>query len=1153
MIRTLFAPPELLSAYAFAEDGSDPDIPKGTHLRIFAGLEGSFPLTPFAVFKYVSAEGEPNGLHVSQAGVYRPEGLEISQVDGITKKATLRLDKIGGDGEITLFDPDEWHTVRVELRTNANVRIWRATLFDQDYQGIAERDKPRVIEETDKSQWFFSAPKLHKLRVYGEDPHVEIYKKKVHITDIINEEREPLQPVGILGLPVEGSHHWYVGTHNRNDGLKRAARGAPLRLNPMDQPDGPFDSLGPEDEMARVEAMLKPTQPVGGFDIENMLTNLVDDQTKPPWIQIERKEMQPTDGNNKQIVDFSRLGTLQLAAIDPGMARFLGFADFIDDLPDLDGEGWDTLVIVGLFAISPTDFKRRGLDFSNLLFDPLPKEDILIEKLIQAIKDTSGQDLKEKIYELIAQVKARELVVYPCVTVVAPVPPYLPPDLPKPQIIEHCWQSPKGSTPSSMYRATFAFTHAQPVLMSAMAAHMNGNWTSRHGFVEVSNFQPPRRATPLIFGYEHEASSRLTGASGVLRPAALLADQDIPANLGTIRYRVRTSDFFGRFGSKIDFEIAPPPRPSPPPPVLRYHIERAVIDLTSTADLSPGVLKLTVAVPHAAPEERFTDAEQKQLSSAIVVPRIDDLPAGSLPLKELTIWLDDESQTVSLDAPGFKEVEFVLPGLHPQETKILTLRAVFRNTDNVETEPPKPPETTESRHSDRLLVKVTDSRPPKPYPTGMGLFWTSAPGPSPEVELKLWWSAPAKSLHRVYLTDQQGLGINPCELVEPEECILGESVPKIEPSKGRVAMVGAKKVRDDAIIDPRNFRLLTYQPIEAGSDNRAVLKTTLPRSLTTVQFLRVVPLGPDGAEPPFDKCGIVPVAVPDSRRPPAPRLKGKIDSATGNAQLEVIASGSDRVALERDEPGLFTLGMEGNEPPQFRIRRAVGEVKDPIYARTIPITTPPTQSINPLALQEASPEGAVFTGKVIDDNGGRGLEPFVRYVYWADVRLPPERRLPAGINPIVEPRGINPVDPANAMNHPRPMSLPSAPRVLMRIPPDPPAAPLPEAVTATRAQSQATDNIVVKIEIANPPRVHAKAIGPYRLAIWTQWPGQAIEAATNANGEALDTWPDLLDGSFLVSVNLPDTVDPASPLTLRLAFVDPIGRLSTLTPPIDLH
>src|SRR5690606_17011677 len=95
-----------------------------------------------------------------------------------------------------------------------------------------------------------------------------------------------------------------------------------------------------------------------------------------------------------------------------------------------------------------------------------------------------------------------------------------------------------------------------------------------------------------------------------------------------------------------------------------------------------------------------------------------------------------------------------------------------------------------------------------------------------------------------------------------------------------------------------------------------VFTTTFPRSLATVQFLRVVPLGPDGAEPPFEQCGILPVAVPESRRPPAPKIEGGVDPATGHATLTVSTEEFDRSVLVRDEPGLFRPGDPGAEAPQ---------------------------------------------------------------------------------------------------------------------------------------------------------------------------------------------------------------------------------------------
>jgi hypothetical protein len=505
----------------------------------------------------------------------------------------------------------------------------------------------------------------------------------------------------------------------------------------------------------------------------------------------------------------------------------------------------------------------------------------------------------------------------------------------------------------------------------------------------------------------------------------------------------------------------------------------------------------------------------------MVVPAIGDLAAGSLSIARATVSLDAETQVVDLAIPGLVEVALPLPPFAPQETRTLTLRAHFTDTAGVDSPAASQP------------VKVTDMRPPKVIETGIGLFWTSAPGPSPEVELRLAWPAPAKSRHRVYVTDQQGLGLTAAELAE--------AVPGAAASRGRVAEVGCNKVLGGAPINRANFRLLSGTPVEAGPDGRVLLQTTLPRSLEVVQFLRVVPLSPEGAEAPFDACGIVPVAVPDSRRPPPPRLQGAVDPVTGAATLTVVADGFDGVDLRRDEPALFGAAGDQGAPPGFRIRRAVGPVADPIYGRPIAGAA--------LDRDAAADPAVVFSGSATDDNAGRGLEPFVRYVYWAEVRLPPERRLPAGVVPLDPPGGITVLDPANAARQARPMSLPSAPLVLVRIPPDPPAAPVDAAITLTRAAPAGDGTVQIDIEIADPPVAHPKAIGPYRLAVWTQWPDQSITPVATANGAPLEGgWPDLSDGAVSITVAAPMAgLDPGSTLSLTLAVVDPSGRPGALT------
>jgi hypothetical protein len=216
-------------------------------------------------------------------------------------------------------------------------------------------------------------------------------------------------------------------------------------------------------------------------------------------------------------------------------------------------------------------------------------------------------------------------------------------------------------------------------------------------------------------------------------------------------------------------------------------------------------------------------------------------------------------------------------------------------------------------------------------------------------------------------------------------------------------------------------------------------------------------------------------------------------------------------------------------------------VPDPIYGRPITKGT--------LARDADSDPGVVFSGDAKDDNLGKGLEPFVRYVYWADVRLPPERRLPAGVAPIDPAGGITALDAANALDKPRPMSLPSAPRVLMRVPSEPPAAPLLAAIRVTRTAPDAAGLVELTVEIDNAPVAHARAIGPYRLAIWTQWGDQAIEPAATADGAPLTgTWPDFSAGAVSITVAAPlPPVAPAGPIRLRLALVDPTGRLGDVT------
>jgi hypothetical protein len=79
----------------------------------------------------------------------------------------------------------------------------------------------------------------------------------------------------------------------------------------------------------------------------------------------------------------------------------------------------------------------------------------------------------------------------------------------------------------------------------------------------------------------------------------------------------------------------------------------------------------------------------------------------------------------------------------------------------------------------------------------------------------------------------------------------------------------AKAAASSAEANRTSFWLLTDPPLTAAV-GQVVLSEVLPRALTSVQIVRIVPITSDGREAEFDSCPVVAIAVPTDRRPPAP-------------------------------------------------------------------------------------------------------------------------------------------------------------------------------------------------------------------------------------------------------------------------------------------
>ena len=154
-------------------------------------------------------------------------------------------------------------------------------------------------------------------------------------------------------------------------------------------------------------------------------------------------------------------------------------------------------------------------------------------------------------------------------------------------------------------------------------------------------------------------------------------------------------------------------------------------------------------------------------------------------------------------------------------------------------------------------------------------------------------------------------------------------------TRAEVAKKGCDRDDHGGLGSRDRFRLLNAEPLTAR-DGRVTMTELFPRSLRGVQFLRIVPVSAQGREAEFADCRAIPVAVPTDRRPPAPRVRARVDPARAGATVTVDAVGLDLVALEAVEPGLLADPPAADAgAPEYRIRRSMTPVTDPLFAREI--------------------------------------------------------------------------------------------------------------------------------------------------------------------------------------------------------------------------
>lgn len=1051
---SIFTPPDLFAAVANAAR-HDADLPDGIHLRLMPSPVLGFPLMPFAIFAVEPRLAEPQLLWRDRRGNIVTE-LLLEAAEGVLV-ADISPPSTSSDA----ID------VAVELISDGS--------FEGSFE-LIDRVEQRVFSERTEPPFVVGGPRVDRVRIRGRGRVQGLRTWRVTSSDVI-EQMLRRDPIAFFSLPIDGSRPWYAGGLGPAVTLGEVERGAPTRLNRPDRPDGPFDPLTPLDELARVNAHAP--------SIVNQCEQLVGDLGTAPSAQRLRSQALSNFDGRQHIANVRIADTLLAQAMDPGLGRFLGLVGSIAERSR--GERPLAYAAVGIFTYWSNARAPIGMFIETMLGPRAELLDTVAAKLIDRFdRDGVLQQLGERYsatFGTFATFRAT-LIARPMIAVAGAVPPTNPPRLGAPAAGEAHWL-PGGGVPSSEFRQEFLFPETPLGALVALGRLEDGEWKSRHRPIAVTGSNINERAVAILLGRSRPTPKPIGFfmAKGSYMRRGLIADAPIPATAPPARYRAALADLFGRFGEPAEFDAVVPARPQPPAPNLELKVVLDGPDGIGGSDASPGHVDATV-----------------------VVPSVAALANGSLDIASLAITFDGTALPSTALAPipaGATQTvskTITLPKLGVGKTARSTVTAWFEDSAGVKSE-----DTTRS-------VSYADRRQPPVVPTGLGLIWTSRPGPSPEVELKLVWPGAEDTRYRVYIADQKSLGLTGW-------------------SRAAVAVAGGKRDRAGTLGGRNRFRLLTEPPLKAIGDT-VMLNERLPRSLSTVQFLRVVPLTEFGREAEFESCRVVAVAVPSDRTPPPPTVHVNVDPDTRIATILIRAEGLDLVELELDEPGLFTTPPDPQAGrPEFRLRRASGLVPDPIYAREV--------ARGPLTLTFDDEGNVTFVAEVDDP---APLGSFVRYSYWAEVRMPPERRLAAGVVPEPPPEdGVGPARPEQIKDMPRAFSAMSAPSNAMHLP-DLPIPTLEDPVAAVISDAGTKRASLIAPSTPSAPQ---GAVGTYRLRIWEQWGNKPIGSA-NADVE--------LDGSALTweGTAVPD--DAANPelLTIRFIVIDPVGResaLVTILPP----
>ncbi len=647
-----------------------------------------------------------------------------------------------------------------------------------------------------------------------------------------------------LDFPVTGV--LYEGLPNANQNAdQRIRRGAPQRQPMYQAVDSDTVQVAPgalpQEEINRLAA-IRPT-------VNDWLSRLLNVQHKSVQISLQESwDVQDaawqTTPNRKVSATVPLLPLLLQAAIDPGVARYLGLMD--SDEHPLSSTDEDLLLYV---------VRGQWYFFSEDEVDDVPREAVewFGRGGVLPGDPTRGTG-REPGIDVTRPINALGLVSR---WTVIPVMVGVPPDRPAPPEISRI--SGKGwiplPPPQALREIELAVRRLLPGALVALGRQGPDHpWQAVHRDADGP--------LPLVAAAPPDADEANTGR---------FFDRQAPPP--ALRYRIGQSDWYGRWSRWREMTVGARKRPLPPRPTLEAGYQPPSFDATNlpTGSLS-GTLQIVVPVPA---EDGLPPGSHLLQSLQIDVQPLNEQfqPQGS----RSRFTIDPQNATVSSSAGGQGQrlekddavlLALELPGPAIARAARQHIRIVTRWQDTAGRS------STDATTLERTLY---DPRPPESVSIPGVIVYTSRPDAQNRASFTLTWPVqPGQPRFRVYYSDETRLrgtfnGNLPAQLRADQDVV-----------------TRAQYLKDHPADLPREaFETLTVDPLDApASGSEMSYRHSVSGSLQVLGVYRVVAVSEANVEAPFIDADVVPVAVPIRNTPPAPVLAVRAITDSSGALLQ---------------------------------------------------------------------------------------------------------------------------------------------------------------------------------------------------------------------------------------------------------------------------